>query len=519
MLEARVHEQLRAFLRQQGEAAWPHHLTVARLVARALRLGRSALMQVGGTAFYRGHYRLSYLMSLLMWPEPAVLVLPAPLRQQVQRVEIPRLQQWLPTHKPILWGETWPGADFRGLLLTSPEAWLDHWLQDDDRFPRHLPVVIDGVDDLEQWIRQCLTLTLGAEDWEALMLAYPQEQDGIRDVRVHLTHSLFQHPPNPYGCHLLESEVQWSKDRPRGPSHLRHLSQHLNALTATAMPAAWRKLWAHLDQPEQLLWGQPDRDRGQWTLHSAPVDVAPAVRQRWDRQPLVLLGGALDQESDAATYRQRLGVGAMTCLKFAPDRHNEVIQLYVPDRLPLPNTAQFQPALLGELARLLVQPDLQGGFTVVLVGDMPLKTQVGSALAAQFGSRVQVEVPALSAHNILVTGWEFWRQHQTHLPAPKLLAIATLPLPSLEDPLVAGRVAYYKRQRQDWFRLYLLPTALNELQRAIAPVRDRQGMVALLDNRVNYRSYGPQILEALSPAARVRHLDPTWLSPADCSHP
>jgi ATP-dependent DNA helicase DinG len=87
-----------------------------------------------------------------------------------------------------------------------------------------------------------------------------------------------------------------------------------------------------------------------------------------------------------------------------------------------------------------------------------------------------------------------------------------LPLPSLENPLVAGRVDYYKRSHQDWFRLYLLPTALNELQRAIAPVRESQGIVALLDTRVVNRSYGTQVLAALSPLARINYLDPSLFS-------
>ncbi len=98
------------------------------------------------------------------------------------------------------------------------------------------------------------------------------------------------------------------------------------------------------------------------------------------------------------------------------------------------------------------------------------------------------------------------------MPAPQLIIIATLPLPSLEHPLVAGRVAHYKRSHQDWFRLYLLPSALNELQRAIAPVRESQGIVALLDSRVINRSYGAQILTALSPLARINYLDPSLFS-------
>jgi ATP-dependent DNA helicase DinG len=155
--------------------------------------------------------------------------------------------------------------------------------------------------------------------------------------------------------------------------------------------------------------------------------------------------------------------------------------------------------------------------TVVLINDTPLKAQVGSVLAAEFGSRVQVERTCLDDYGILVTSWEFWQQHQAVLPAPHLLVITTLPLPSLENPLVAGRVAHYKRLRQDWFRLYLLPEALSELQRAIAPVRESQGVVALLDNRVNHRSYGQQILNALSPLARIDYIDPSLFHQMDYS--
>ncbi|QYO68817.1 hypothetical protein JVX88_34180 [Leptolyngbya sp. 7M] len=131
----------------------------------------------------------------------------------------------------------------------------------------------------------------------------------------------------------------------------------------------------------------------------------------------------------------------------------------------------------------------------------------GTLLQSLRGSRVQVEKTCLDENGILISGWEFWRQHQAVLPAPHLLVITTLPLPSLEDPLVAGRVAHYKRARQDWFRLYLLPEALTELQRAIAPVRESQGVVALLDNRVNHRTYGQQVLAAMSPLARINYVD------------
>ena len=485
---------------------------MARLVARALRLGRSALIQVGAGCGYQGRYRLSYLAPALLWPEPVILVASEGVQQRLRGVEIPRLQHWLGAKKAIRTGQAWPNADFQGLLLTSPEAWLAAQLQGRRDFPTGIPTLLDGVDDLEDWARKQLTVSIQPSDWDELMLACPHQLEAIRDARVQLTRAVFQHPANPYECYLISQPEQDILRR------LYSTLQQANQANASEqeyllrLPNSWRNFWQQFQIDEQLLWATISRRQGLFSLDCAPASVASALSPIWSRQPVVLIGSALDQEAEAPIYRQSMGLSDLTCLKFSADRHSEVIQLYLPDKLPLPNTPQFQAAFIEKVHSLLCLSITAPGLTVILVGDVPLKSQVGAILAAEFGSRVQVEKTCLDDNGILVSGWEFWRQHQSVIPAPQLLVIATLPLPSLENPLVAGRVAYYKRSRQDWFRLYLLPDALNELQRAIAPIRSRQGVVALLDSRVLHRSYGPQILAALSPLARINYLDSSLFS-------
>jgi ATP-dependent DNA helicase DinG len=144
VIEVEVHQQLRAFLRDQGEPYWHHHLTMARLVARALRLGRSALIQAGAPSGYHGRYRLSYLMPLLIWQEPVVLVATEAVQQRLLMVEFPRLRQWIQTHKAIRTGDRFPNDDFQGLLLTTPKAWLSDRLHNEGRFPPAIPTIIDG---------------------------------------------------------------------------------------------------------------------------------------------------------------------------------------------------------------------------------------------------------------------------------------------------------------------------------------------------------------------------------------
>ncbi|WP_341524923.1 ATP-dependent DNA helicase [Nostoc sp. UHCC 0302] len=513
MIEAEVHLSLHNFLRSQaGFPSWPHHLTMARLVARALRLGRSALIQVGAVSGYQGRYRTSFVASALMWHSPVIIVAPETVQQRLLQVEIPRLQQWLPANKSIRTGDAWPGSEFQGLLLTSPEAWLRGQLAQSDRFPHGIPTIIDGVDDLEDWVRHQLTQTIQPHDWDQLMLACPNQAEVIRSARAQLTHELFQHPANPYECYLIsqpEADI---------------LSDLYSALESASIPEIWKLFWHNFQNiddnsalplppsPPPLFWATIARRQGLFSLHHAPIELGKILSPIWQRQPVVLIGSALESETEAPLFRQRLGLEDVTCLKFSSDSQAEAIQLYVPYKLPLPNTPEFQAAFIHKVRTLVCLSATAPGLTVVLVGDVPLKAQVGTILASEFGSRVQVEKTCLDDNGILISGWEFWREHQTVLPAPHLLIIATLPLPSLENPLVAGRVAHYKRSHQDWFRLFLLPAALNELQRAIAPLRENQGIVALLDSRVVNRSYGAQILAALSPLARINYLDPGLFS-------
>ncbi len=492
---------------------------MARLVARALRLGRPALIQTGvPTGDTHGRYRLSYLTPALMWTGPAILVAPTSVQQQLLQVEIPQLQQWIQIPKAIETGDRLPNEDFQGLLLTSPESWLADKLDGHLNFPKGITTIIDGADDLEGWARNVLTASIQPGDWEELMRKSPQAADAIRDARVQLLKSIFQHPPNPYECCLIEASEQ---------DILWHLYEMLDK-EQFYLPSPWRNFWQRWLTDGQLMWASIGRSQGQFSLYCGPVEVATALSKVWPQQPVVLIGGALDLDPKASVYRQQVGLQdtptgnfeSLICLKFSPDRQSELIQLYVPSLLPMPNTPQFQNALIQQVRTLVALANLPYGIgidrpIVLLVGDVPLKAQVGTVLAAEFGSRVQVEKTSLEDNGILVTGWEFWRQHQGFLPSPGLLIIATLPIPSLENPLVAGAVAYYKKLRKDWFRLYLLPAALRELQRAIAPVRECQGVVAILDSRVNHRSYGQQVLAALSPLARINYPDASLFSTAD----
>ncbi|MGB0561611.1 MAG: helicase C-terminal domain-containing protein [Spirulinaceae cyanobacterium] len=582
-----------AFLRNQppsqSQSAWPHHLTLARLVARALRLPRSAVIQ---TAAMPQTYSLGYITALLLWPHDVVVVLPE-AQQERFLADVQSLQGHLKTAKrvqrigdcpqpfqdrPNLSPQNHNGwIDQRTLLLTTPQIWLSdrfnhhHSTQRQwtSQFPLGCPTVIDGGDDLETWARDALTLTLAPQDWQELVQALPDAAESISQTVKQLNQDLCDRPRNPYGCYALEPEQQAAIERlsqligqdvsQQDVNPPTNLSQNLLglhqesktsqgreaqplqqendsglwgglAMTPSLLPQGWRFLQRWQQPGRQLRWAtieptaQGEKDiPAEVRLHVAPMELAPELAPLWQQQPTVFLGRFLGLErQEGQFWRDRLGLGDLTTVKFAPQRQQDLIQLYVPERLAFPNDPAFRDQLLNQILRLC-----RGGMlgqrhgrqrppewisplkrpVVLVVEDTPLRAQVSTVLAAEFGSCVQLETPNLNPESILVTGWDFWQQQQDHLPPPQLLIIATLPLPSMENPLVAAQVQHLKRQRQDWFQGYLLPIALQRLQRAVLPVRDRQGVVALLDNRVNHRSYGRAIFTALEPYARINYID------------
>lgn len=503
MIEADVHAQLRLFLRSSAEITWPHHLTLARLVARALRLHRGCFLQISGSAVFQRRYPLSYLLPLLLFPEPVILVAPAEVHPQLLHHEIPRLLTFLSATKPVQTGDRWPGDSFRGLLLVSQRSWLQDYLQDRQGFPPGIVTLVDGLEYLESQSRQAFTQTIDTEAWECLKLAYPMALELIRDSRARLAHYLFQRPLNPDQRYLLTPEER---------SQLQDLATQLQHPTYP-LPQPWKTFFEHLDNDESVIWSHVDPQKGYIDLFAAPIALSTRLASLWQRQPTVLVGGTIETAPEAPLFHHRLGLPATTAVKFAPDRHTEAIQFYLADHLPLPNTPEFQPALQQALSDLLSQVFRLGGPAVILVEDMPLRDQLGTVLAAEFGSRVQIERLSSdltlnpsqppSPPAILICRTDFWIRYARQIPCPALLGLATLPIPSPEDPLVAAQIQFHKQQKQDWFRQYLLPECLNRLERAISPVRQGGTLVALFDSRVSRRSYGKDILTVFSPYERM----------------
>jgi ATP-dependent DNA helicase DinG len=265
-------------------------------------------------------------MPLLVWEAPAIVVASESVQQWLLQVELPRLQQWLDVSKSvqIITPNSTP-VEFSGLSFVTPQLWLQDQLKSQKILPAGILTLIDGVDDLDGWVQEVLSLKIYGHDWDQLMLSHPGFRETIRDLRIRITHSLFQHPANPYNCHVLEDD-----DRLPIYEVLSQLQQYspltkswtelLNHLTPRSQIASNRESLSAHTNDLGLLSAQVDRQSGTFTLQHSPIRLASLLRRIWQQQPTVLIGSALDLDASADTYRQTHGLDDLTCIKFSPPR-------------------------------------------------------------------------------------------------------------------------------------------------------------------------------------------------------
>ena len=266
-IEVTTHTILRELLRHQSTIVdWNHYLTMARLVARALRMSKSTLIQTGVATHRReGKYRLSYLIPALLWEQAVTIVIPTARQSHLITTELPQIQSWLGTNKPVYCSQAPPLPEFTGLWITDPQSWLQRQLQQPTAI-EHDPTIIDRADELEQWAQELLTLRLNPEDWTSLQLSQsPENSQLIIDVKIRLMAALWQRPSNPYNCYVLDPID-------------RSLIKSLSTLVTPDLHPNWQKFARQLLAPtEQLVWATIDRTRGTFTLAIAPTDLATEI--------------------------------------------------------------------------------------------------------------------------------------------------------------------------------------------------------------------------------------------------
>ena len=479
MLEAQAHHKLKQLLALSGRRSWPHGLTLTRLVARSLRRADHSLFPI-----HEGEpseWLLSLLLPLLLSEEPVALVASPELQRRILQVELPRLAD-AGLRRP-LWQDITPPPQ-PGLWLLSFEGLVQVW--QDAQLGNHQLICAEA-ERLDSLLREAQSVKLEPQHWDALSRSCPQLREGVLQLHERLSRRLLNRPLGRSPRLPIAAEDE---------APLRLLLQG-----AGILPTPWPR-WLAAQGPEWTSWAITDPQRLQWTLERQPLHPLLSLEGLLQGRGAVLVG-SWSPEGERLTA---LGLKEPVVVPLGDAQRDEALPLFAPRLQPLPNSETFSGHLLDQCRRLVLG---QSGLSVVLVDDDPLRQWLTSAMAAEFGSRVDHEQTAPDSNGVICCRWSWWLDHLELLPQPCQLVVGPLPIASLEDPLTAARVDAMRRQGRDWFRELLLPEALERLQRGVAPLRRSSGgRLAILDGRVRARTWGRQVLQALEPWEPLERLLP-----------
>ena len=480
MQEAQAHHKLKQLLSSRAGSGWPHGLTLTRLVARSLRRCDHSLFPI--REGQRSDWMLSLLLPAVLSEAPVALVASEPLQRRLLQQELPLLRS-AGLVRPLWQGTTAPSSPC--LWMLSPgelvQVWQSHQLGEHQ-------LLCAEAEQLEELLGDGQAIRIEPEHWDQLSASQPHLRESLVQLHERLSRQLLNRP--------LARQPKLAISREQ-EAPLRLLLQG-----RTDLPGPWQR-WLDCGDQSWTSWAIPDAEQLRWSLVRQPL------------QPLQSLHGVLEQRgavlagcwAPEGVRLDALGLNNPVVISLGDTQREEALPLFAPRQQPFPNSSEYAGHLLDQCRRLVLG---QGGLSIVVIDDNPLRQWLTSALAAEFGRRVDHEQTAPEGNGVIVCRWQWWLQHHEQLPVPCQLVVGSLPIASLEDPLTAARVEALRRAGRDWFREWLLPDACDRLQRSVAPLRGQQPQprLAILDGRLRSRSWGQQLLSALEPWERLEQLRP-----------
>lgn len=298
-----------------------------------------------------------------------------------------------------------------------------------------------------------------------------------------------------------------AQTKAKAPLHRPKLLQQLGNLIAR-----WEFFSATADAggSDRVNWVELDRERGNFELRSAPLDVASELHKLlWSKRSAVLTSATLKAGDTAAYFRSLVGLPESTReLSYAsPFDYPNQARLYLPMGMPEANAPAFEAYSHRAIDAIL---EAAGGSALVLFTSNKAMSAAHQVLAERlpFPVKKQGEAPRSALvkwlketpKGVLFATSSFWEGVDVPGQALSCVIIDRLPFAVPDDPVVEAHVQRLEAQGRRAFVEFQLPEAILRLKQGFGRLirsRDDRGVVVILDGRMRTKGYGRQILKAL----------------------
>ncbi len=481
MLEVNSHKHLKKYY-QNNLARWPHNLTLTRLISRSLSRKDNTFIQLSSDS--RNFWWPGLLIPLCLHNNNIVLILSERQCRLLFEVELPKLRSSRLDFDYV------EGIE---LIPSDEKVWVlkyqDLVFANERDLLKNRQLIFPESEFISSELRESMSIKITPKDWKDLISSHSHLEISIIEFHERLTRSLFSHAVSYDSViridhrellvlkEIIKDDLPFSKPWERA----------FNAVNNT---------W--------VTWAKLDNRKLSWDWYFQPLTPLQTLSGLFSKNTLLMLTNSgqsdsffLDLNSKKFTFTVKANLGN----KF----DQEPIPLFIPKKQPLPNTSYFYRHIVRQCQRLIL---CRAHLTVILVDDLPLRRQLTSELAGEFGVRVVHETTNIESNGIICCSCNWWIINQYNLPTPDQLIFPVIPFPTLELPWIAAKVEILKHQGRDWFREFLFPETLNILLKSIAIIRGEDVRVAILDGRMHHRSWGKLIFKALEPWVALERLLP-----------
>lgn len=261
-------------------------------------------------------------------------------------------------------------------------------------------------------------------------------------------------------------------------------------------------------------------------LVAAPLSVAGFIEQYvFDKEGLesaILMSATLATAGDDPFHYFKRLVGAPRVLiqsqVASPFDYERQAVLYLPKKMPDPNSREYAQASYDEIERLV---ELSRGRAFVLFTSYTAMNAAYNYLKERipYPAQKQGEMPRKKlldwfkdTDNAVLFGTSsFWEGVSVDGDQLSCVIIDRIPFQSPDDPVYEAKCERLKEEESDmsWFSELALPYAIMRLKQGtgrLIRTRTDRGIVAILDPRVTTKTYGRAVLSCLPPMCVVRSI-------------